>query len=60
MNDEFKVGEVVQPKTGSIVMVVESIDDHLGTAICAYEVNGKRRTERWPLTSLKHFEPPTF
>jgi uncharacterized protein YodC (DUF2158 family) len=58
MTDEIKVGDVVQPKAGSIKMVVESIDDHLGTesALCAYEIGGKRKTEHWPLASLKHSE----
>jgi uncharacterized protein YodC (DUF2158 family) len=56
MSDEIKVGDVVQVKSGSTVMTVEAINDHLGTesALCAYDLKGARKTEWWPLTSLKH------
>jgi uncharacterized protein YodC (DUF2158 family) len=58
MPDEIKVGDVVQVKSGSTVMTVEDVADHLGTesALCAYDLKGARKTEWWPLTSLKHSE----
>jgi uncharacterized protein YodC (DUF2158 family) len=55
MPDEIKIGDVVEVKSGSAVMTVEDIGDHLGTesAFCAYDIKGVRKTEWWPLTSLK-------
>jgi len=58
MLDAIKVGDVVKVKSGSTFMTVEAINDYLGaeSALCAYDLKGVRKTEWWPLTSLKRAE----
>jgi uncharacterized protein YodC (DUF2158 family) len=55
-NGEFKVGDVVQLKSGGPKMTIGRFEDIDRTmhAVCAWFIGNKREIGTFPLTSLEH------
>jgi uncharacterized protein YodC (DUF2158 family) len=59
VNDQFKVGDVVVLRSGSIPMTVEEID---GKDVSCVWMDEKRKMERgtFPAATLQRYEGPKF
>lgn len=58
MENQIKIGDVVQLKSGGPKMVVDNVRDDLGTltAWCSWFSADKKEESRFPVTSLKRLE----
>jgi uncharacterized protein YodC (DUF2158 family) len=57
MSEQFKVGDVVQLKSGSNSMTVEEIDDE-GEVSCVWFEGKQPQRGSFPAATLKKAEPP--
>jgi uncharacterized protein YodC (DUF2158 family) len=51
MSEPIKAGDIVELKSGSHHMTVDSIENDRAT--CTWITNGQRQTDRFPVASLK-------